>query len=164
MLENESFLFDRFLSRSEYCVAGFSLGAIEALEYAIGTNKRVDRLLLFSPAFFQDKDELFKTSQIKAFKKNEKLYQEIFFKNISHPSKMDLSSYYKKDTVERLKYLLNYQYSKKILKSLESRGVKLEVFIGLKDKIIDPVNTTNFFQEFATITQIKEGGHILWID
>ena len=164
MLENESFLFEKFLQKSEYCVSGFSLGAIEALEYVYNNENRVDLIQLFSPAFFHDKDETFKTSQIKSFEKNEALYTKIFLKNISYPSKIDLKQYYKKDSLDRLKFLLNYRFRVELLESLRSRGIKIELYVGLKDKIIDPINCQLFFQDFATITEIKEGGHILWRD
>jgi len=164
MLKNESFLFDRFLKKSSYSVAGFSLGAIEALEFVSSSKDRVDLIQLFSPAFFQDKDESFKNGQISAFLKNESLYKEIFFKNIAYPSSLDLSDYYKKESVDRLKYLLNYRYLPHIFDDLKIRGVEIEVYLGSLDKIIDPIKTKSFFQEFATIIEIKRGGHILWID
>ena len=164
MLKNESFLFDRFLNRSSYSVAGFSLGAIEALEFVLSSKNRVDLIQLFSPAFFQDKDESFKNGQINAFLKNERLYKEIFFKNIAYPFTLDLSDHYKKESVDRLRYLLNYHYLPSMFDNLKSRGVKIEVYLGSLDKIIDPIKAKSFFQQFATIIEIKRGGHILWID
>ena len=49
---NEEELFSDFLEEGEFNVAGFSFGAQNALEYVLSTDKRVDKLQLLSPAFF----------------------------------------------------------------------------------------------------------------
>jgi len=48
-----------YLLNSDYCVAGFSCGAQQAFEYVYHSKKRIDRLILLSPAFFQREQLLF---------------------------------------------------------------------------------------------------------
>ena len=43
-LHDEEALFERFLMRNDFCVAGFSYGAIKALNYALTSQKRIDTL------------------------------------------------------------------------------------------------------------------------
>ena len=52
-LNGEKELFKEYLIDSEFSVAGFSYGAIEAFEYVYNGKDRVDRLILLSPAFFK---------------------------------------------------------------------------------------------------------------
>jgi predicted esterase len=68
--QNEQILFENFLLKNDFTVAGFSYGAIRAFEYALKNRHRIDTLQLFSPAFFQDKSESFKKLQLLAFQKN----------------------------------------------------------------------------------------------
>ena len=49
---NEKELFKEYLEEGEFVVAGFSYGAQKALIDAVHTSKRVDKLQLLSPAFF----------------------------------------------------------------------------------------------------------------
>ena len=58
--ENESEIFDEYLEINDFTVSGFSYGAIKAFEEVLASNKRVDKLQLFSPAFFQSFDKKFK--------------------------------------------------------------------------------------------------------
>ncbi len=161
MLQNESELFDEFIDRGDFCVAGFSLGAIRALEYVYKSSERVDKIQLFSPAFFQNKDQKFKRMQLMAFNSGFKLYKENFYKNSSYPSRVSLEKYYKADTSEVLEFLLEYEYDKDKIDLLLKRGVKIEVFLGERDRIIDFKEAKNFFGKFATIYQLKGRGHIL---
>ena len=85
-LHGEEALFERFLMRNDFCVAGFSYGAIKALNYALTSQKRIDTLQLFSPAFFHDKDAKFKKLQTLSFSKNPQGYCETFLKNVASPS------------------------------------------------------------------------------
>ena len=41
------------------------------------------------------------------------------------------------------------------------KNVKVEVFIGSEDKIIDVEGAVKFFQNYADVYLIKEVGHIL---
>ena len=50
-LKDDEQFFSDYLLDQEYVVAGFSYGAIQAFEFALKTDKRIDTLQLFSPAF-----------------------------------------------------------------------------------------------------------------
>ena len=55
-LQNDEKFFREFIQESDFCVCGFSYGAIKAFEYTqqlLEEGKRVDTLQLFSPAFFK---------------------------------------------------------------------------------------------------------------
>jgi len=158
-LQNEKELFDFWISGSEVEVAGFSYGAIKALEYLLSYPKRVDRLILLSPAFFNNKDERFKRLQILAFSKDKKSYMDRFFKNIS--SGIDMKQYYKEPTKEELQELLYYRWERDKIEELKRRGVEVEVILGEKDKIIDSKEALNFFKDIATTYYIKGANHIL---
>ena len=54
---DESELFSDYLENNEFTVCGFSYGAIKAFEEVLNSDLRVDKLQLFSPAFFQSYDE-----------------------------------------------------------------------------------------------------------
>ncbi|MDD5203500.1 MAG: hypothetical protein PHH41_10190 [Sulfurimonas sp.] len=80
-LQNESHFFDSFILKSDYCVCGFSYGAIKALRYAkeqLENRQRIDTLQLFSPAFFQTKTQKFKRLQTLSYSKNRQIYIEQF--------------------------------------------------------------------------------------
>ena len=65
----ESELFEEYLIKNDFTFYGFSYGAIKAFEEALNSQKRVDTLQLFSPAFFQNYDDKFKRTQLMYFKK-----------------------------------------------------------------------------------------------
>ncbi|RUM68137.1 MAG: hypothetical protein DSZ05_01520, partial [Sulfurospirillum sp.] len=204
-LQGEEALFRGYLHESSYTVAGFSKGAIDAVEFALVTRTRIDRLQLISPAFFLDKDRAFKEKQLESFRKNRKLYLRQFLKNIAYPAKKDLTPYLAeeeekeksiKSTLseqspksyanaefcsaqgsradkprldflnvmaleEQLFCLLHYPWEREKLQALSSRGITLEVYLGGRDRIIDPVAVMAYFKPFATVYFIKKGGHIL---
>ena len=161
-LSNESELFDFWLDKcSDYCVAGFSYGAIKAVKYCLETQNRIDRLILLSPAFFNDKDEKFKRSQLLYFKKNSKLYIKNFIKNISNGSKIDLSKYITSSDYNQLKELLYYQWDIDKLNLLSKKGIKIEVILGENDKIIDAKKAKDFFEKASIVYFIKNANHIL---
>ncbi|RXK04646.1 hypothetical protein CRV07_10330 [Halarcobacter ebronensis] len=160
-LENESELFSEYLIRNDFTITGFSYGAIKAFEYALKSTKRVDTLQLFSPAFFHNFDKKEKRLQLMFFKKNSSDYMETFLKNIAYPSNMKMYNYLKAGTYEELDELLNYTWDKEKLEMLLQRGIKIEVYLGAKDKIIDANSAKEFFKEFATVYYIKDKGHIL---
>ncbi len=161
-LVGESSLFVEYLKKGDYTVSGFSLGAIEAFEYAQNSSDRIDTLQLFSPAFFQERSEKFKRLQTLSYKKDQISYEKQFLKNISYPSSIEMSRYFKQDSLESLEKLLYYVWDEKKLESLKSRGVFIEVYLGGKDKIIDSQKAYDFFKNFSTVYFIKEGGHILY--
>jgi len=160
-LEGEELLFENFIKKGDYCVAGFSKGAIDAFSYVLDTRRRVDTLLLFSPAFFQNKDETFKRAQLHYFRKDEKRYIENFLKNCSYGSDIDLSPFFKKEDEKELKRLLNFTWRESELERLKKSGVLIEVFLGGRDKIIDSAVARDFFKPYASVYFIKEGGHLL---
>lgn len=158
---NESELFDEYIIRNDFTISGFSYGAIKAFEEALNTQDRVDKLQLFSPAFFQNFDEKFKRTQIMYFKKDENTYIQTFLNNVVYPSTKDISKYFKLGTAQELEELLTYIWSEEKLQKLVDKGVKIEVYLGADDKIIDSLKVKEFFQKFATIYYIKEKGHLL---
>ncbi len=160
--ESEEKLFENYLDRSEYSVGGFSLGAINALEYVKNRPSRIDKLQLFSPAFFNNKQESFKRTQLHYFQKDPKKYIQTFMQNTAYPSKVDLSIYQCQSTKEDLQKLLYYLWDEKDLEDIVKRGIKIEVYIGGKDKIIDAQVARDFFLPYGSVYFIKEGGHCLW--
>ena len=87
-LKNEQHFFDEYIDKSEFNVCGFSYGAIKAYEFTckeLEKGNRVDRLQLFSPAFFQAKDEKFKRLQLIAYRKNEDVYLNQFINSCFFP-------------------------------------------------------------------------------
>lgn len=159
--KEESELFDEYMQKSDFVICGFSYGAIRAFENALSSQKRVDKLQLFSPAFFQTHDDKFKRTQIMYFKKDSKLYGENFLKNVKSPSNKDISKYYNLGKVEELKELMYYEWSEEKLQKLLDKGTKIEVYLGAKDKIIDASYVKDFFVNFATVYYMKEKGHLL---
>ena len=160
-LKNEKEIFSEYLVENDFTVSGFSYGAIKAFEELLETDERVDLLQLFSPAFFQIQSEKFIRMQLMFFKKDSKMYCENFLKNISAPSNFDMSSYFEEGSFEELQTLLTYKWSEDKLNKLLKKGVKIEVYLGSDDKIIDSQKAANFFKEFATVYFIKNSGHIL---
>ncbi|QDF28762.1 pimelyl-ACP methyl ester esterase BioV [Halarcobacter anaerophilus] len=160
-LENEKELFKEYLCEKSLCIAGFSYGAIKAFEYVYNSDTRVDLLQLFSPAFFQTMDKKTKRLQLMFFKKDKDEYIKNFLENVSFPSNIEMEKYFKEGTSLELEELLNYIWDKEKLQKLVDRGIKIEVFLGQKDKIIDSKGAKEFFKDFATVYYIKEKGHIL---
>jgi len=158
---NESELFNEYIIRNDFTISGFSYGAIKAFEEALNTQDRVDKLQLFSPAFFQNFDEKFKRTQLMYFKKDENTYVQTFLNNVIYPSNKDILKYFKLGTAQELEELLTYVWNEEKLQKLVDKGVKIEVYLGADDKIIDSLKVKKFFQKFATIYYIKEKGHLL---
>ena len=160
-LHNEEELFSNWLNYSDFCVAGFSYGAQKALEYAVTSKKRIDRLQLFSPAFFNDKDIKFKKLQLLYFSKDKESYINNFLKNSSSGCNIELRDYFKDDPKEDLERLLNYIWQEDKIEYLLKRGTLIEVFLGEKDKIIDSKKALEFFKDLTTTYYIKGANHLL---
>ncbi len=158
---NESEIFAEYLESNDFTVSGFSYGAIKAFEEVLNSNQRVDKLQLFSPAFFQTFDEKFKRMQLMFFKKDANTYCENFLKNVVSPINQDISKYFNQGTAQELEELLNYVWSEEKLQKLLEKGTKIEVYLGSLDKIIDSFKAKDFFKNFATVYYIKEKGHLL---
>jgi pimeloyl-ACP methyl ester carboxylesterase len=159
--QNEERLFSQFIKKSLFNVSGFSYGAILAIEYALSTNERVDTLQLFSPAFFKNKDEKFKKMQLLGFRKDKESYREQFLKNSFYPKEVDLLIEQKDDKIEDLRKLLYFDWSDEVFEKLAEKGLKIEVYLGEFDKIIDSKKAFQFFKERARVCLIKGVGHTL---
>ena len=157
----ESELFEEYLIKNDFTFCGFSYGAIKAFEEALNSTKRVDKLQLFSPAFFQNFDDKFKRTQLMYFKKDANAYCENFLENVKSSSSKDILKYFNLGTTEELQELLYYEWSEEKLQKLLNKGTKIEVYLGGVDKIIDSAKAKEFFKNFATVYYIKEKGHLL---
>lgn len=162
-LHDDVHFFDGLLHTSEFTIAGFSYGAIAAFRECLSRLhefKRIDRLQLFSPAFFQDQSAAFRRLQLKAYTQDESAYLAQFDANIFYPHTQK-SLKHTETKIEELQELLDFVWSREELRFVVSRGVKIEVYLGGKDAIINASNAREFFKEFATITYIKDANHLL---
>ncbi len=162
-LKDEAYLFAPYIKQSDFSVCGFSYGAIAALNATLEmleTSRRVDRLQLFSPAFFQTKEQKFKRLQLRSYKTDKNLYMNQFIKACFSPYEKKILSH-KETSIEELKELLEYEWDAEKLREIEACGVKIEVYLGGKDAIIDVEGAREFFLEYATLTYIKDANHFL---
>lgn len=159
-LEGEENLFLEFIKNSDFCVAGFSFGAISAFEYVNSYSHRVDILQLISPAYFQGKASSFKKAQIMSFKKSKAEYMKKFYQNST--SREDIIKPYKKSpTLEELIFGVEYIWSRERLESLKKRGVNIEIYLGECDNIVDVKAIKEFFLDFADVYYLKNRDHFL---
>jgi len=165
-LHGEADFFDAFLDRGEYSVSGFSYGAIKALSHVndlLKSSKRVDKLQLFSPAFFQTKSAKFKKLQLLSYTKSKNVYMDAFLNSCFAPyDKKD--THYKENTKEELSELLNYEWLNSEFEELSEKGVIIEVYLGEADHIIDVNGAREFFTQLATVTYIKDANHFLQVE
>ena len=159
-LTDDNRFFNDFLKNSEYCVAGFSKGAIKAMEYTLASSGRIDTLQLISPAFFQDRPERFRRMQMMAYKKDPDAYLETFIGNCFAPLKMQKVSRVP-TTLQELEELLYYIWDVEKLEKLVKRGVRIEVYLGSEDRIINSKEAKEFFLPFATTYMINGANHFL---
>lgn len=162
-LDNESEIFNEYKQNSEFVVSGFSYGCIKAIKSILDgelSQKRVDKLQLFSPAFFNDKDKKYVRLQLMFFKKDAQNYCENFLENCGFEDAAK-NKYFTMGTYEELQELLEYKWDKETLEAIISKGIKIEVYLGGNDKIIDSSKALEFFKEFGEIYFIKEKNHIL---
>ncbi|MFA6187782.1 MAG: pimelyl-ACP methyl ester esterase BioV [Sulfuricurvum sp.] len=157
---NGQHFFDHFIQESDYTVAGFSYGAIQAAQHAANTRSRIDTLQLFSPAFFQTKKTSFKRLQLSAFTSDSQSYIQRFIESCFAPCKVqevetDIGTY------EQLDELLNYVWDEEFMKRIVDKGIRIEVYLGLQDAIIDVPGAKDFFLPYATVTSIRRGNHFL---
>jgi esterase/lipase len=164
-LKNEEKFFQKELGsefiKSDFSVAGFSYGAQKAFEYTYNSKKRIDRLILLSPAFFQNHKKSFIRTQLRYYKADEDFYTEKFLENVAYPS--DINLYHNLDTnkYNQLEELLSYIWDKEKFLELIERGVTIEVYIGAKDKIVNAEKSYEFFAELTTVYLLKNRGHLL---
>jgi len=160
-LKGEEKFFKEQLIENDFSVAGFSYGAQKAFEYAYNSTERIDRLILLSPAFFQNHKKSFIRTQLRYYKADEILYTEQFLKNVTYPSNINLSDNLNINKYEELEELLSYVWDKEKILELIERGVPIEVFMGVEDKIVNSEKSYEFFSKFTTVYLFKKRGHLL---
>jgi pimeloyl-ACP methyl ester carboxylesterase len=160
-LQNEEELFKDLLLEEAYCVAGFSYGAQKAFEYVYHSKERVERLILLSPAFFQNVKPSFIRTQLRYFETEEEAYVQQFLANVTSPSSFDLNAYVKTGSKEELEALLTYHWEEEKIQEVLNRGTVIEVFLAEKDKIIDTEEAYTFFSSLTATYFFKDKGHLL---
>ncbi len=123
--KNECEIFKDYLEIGDFIISGFSYGAIKAFNQALESKARVDKLQLFSPAFFQTKDEKFKRMQLMFFKKDEDAYIKNFLENLKDKSTKSIENFFKKGSFKELDELLNFKWNKEDLEELIKKGIKI---------------------------------------
>lgn len=162
-LKKEEYLFDEYINKSEYTACGFSYGAIKAFKYVqeeLACGNRVDTLQLFSPAFFQSKDTKFKRLQLLSYKKNKDIYLRQFIDSCFFPHAKKIVEY-SNTKAEELQELLDFEWDVQELQKLADKGVKIEVYLGSEDRIIDVERSRELFLKVSTVTYIKNANHFL---
>ena len=160
-LKGEEKFFKEQLIENDFSVAGFSYGAQKAFEYAYNSTERIDRLILLSPAFFQNNKKSFIRTQLRYYKADEASYTEQFLKNVTYPSDTNLYDNLDVHKYEELEELLSYVWDKEKIVELRERGVTIEVFMGADDKIVNAEKSYEFFSELTTVYLLKNRGHLL---
>jgi pimeloyl-ACP methyl ester carboxylesterase len=161
-LKREEVFFKEQLLENNYTVAGFSYGATKAFEYVYNSTERIDRLILLSPAFFQNHKKSFLRTQLRYHKADEKAYTKQFLQNVAYPSSIRLDEYLSEGKAEELEELLTYVWDKEKILELVKRGVIIEVFIGTEDKIVNAEISFEFFSELVACYYVKGVGHLLY--
>lgn len=159
-LTEDQHFFDPYLKHSDYTVAGFSYGAIKAAQYTAEACERIDTLQLFSPAFFQTKKESFRRLQMGGYFKDSERYLENFLTSCFAPAPvapMILGS----NDAESLQELLYFEWTSELIESIRAKGIRIEVYLGLEDQVIDVMGAREFFLPYATVTSIKKANHFL---
>ena len=159
-LKDEERFFEDYIDHSDFCISGFSYGAIKAFKAAQLASKRVDKLQLFSPAFFQNRVPKFKRLQLMGYKKNSAQYIEKFTENCFLPYETQ-TVHYAQHELSELDELLNYEWQEQELKTLVASGTTIEVYLGSDDNISDAQSAYEFFLPFSTVTLIKGANHFL---
>lgn len=151
-----------------YDIAGFSYGALKALEHAykqVQAGRRVQRLMLISPCMLALKPAAFKRLQVLSYKKDPQNYMQTFFKNIGWVDLLQqdssLEGYTHSGSAEDLEDLLYTPLDPQKLAFLQSKGVVVEVFLGLADPLLEPKEALDFFKPYACVWQFKHMGHLL---
>lgn len=159
-LTNDRRFFEHFLRESDYTVAGFSYGGIKAAFHAANSTNRIDTLQLFSPAFFQTKKSSFKRLQLTSFLADPQSYLLRFVQGCFAPCLVQ-DCEMKMGTADELDELLNFVWDEEFMRKIVDKGIKIEVYFGLEDTIIDTAGAREFFLHYATVTSIRHGNHFL---
>jgi len=159
-LRDEARFFAPWLRDDAYTLAGFSSGAIKAFEHALASRSRIDTLQLFSPAFFGDKSEAFKRLQLRGFERNRAGYLQQFIAGCFAPYPIrEIRT--KEEGAEDLEKLLSFPWNPAELQRLTARGVRIEVYLGTADAIIDAEAARAHFLPYATLYTFKNANHFL---
>lgn len=150
---------------NKYNICGFSYGAQKAVAYAMDLLKsgtRINRVLLLSPAFFNDKSEDFIAQQLKSFIKNRTIYMKAFYKNIG-VCVSDEVYLRKVESLDShiLEKCLCYKFLDSDLEALKAYGVEIVVILGGADRIINANVVNEFFSKFGIVYFIKNANHLL---
>jgi len=159
-LTDDQHFFDPYLKHSDYTVAGFSYGSIKAAQYACNAHERIDTLQLFSPAFFQTKKESFRRLQMGGYFKDAERYLENFLTSCFAPSPVAPITLGSNDA-ESLQELLYFEWTPELMETIRAKGIRIEVYLGLEDRVIDVEGAREFFLPYATVTSIRRGNHFL---
>ena len=160
-LRGEEALFANYLDESNFTIAGFSYGAQLAFEAVYHNDQRVEKLVLLSPAFFQNEKKSFVRAQLRYFEKDQESYIQQFLSNVAYPSKVNLSNYLERGSGEALEALLRYQWDSEKMAEVLARGTQIEVYLGGKDRIINSEDAFDFFSSLTATYLIKDAGHLL---
>ncbi|HQS66104.1 MAG TPA: pimelyl-ACP methyl ester esterase BioV [Sulfuricurvum sp.] len=159
-LTNDKHFFDAYISHSDYTVAGFSYGAIKAALHAVNTNSRIDTLQLFSPAFFQNTKSSFQRLQLASFFSDPENYCKRFIQGCFAPGEIqdvDVNI----GTIEELNELLKFVWDESLVQKILDKGIRIEVYVGLKDRIVNAAEARDFFLNYATVTSLPNANHFL---
>lgn len=159
-LTGENHFFEPYLRDSDYTVAGFSYGAIKAAHFAAESTDRIDTLQLFSPAFFQTKKESFRRLQMGGYLKDPRGYLAVFLANCFAPCPMQSVEEGEHDAGS-LHELLYFEWDGELMERIRAKGIRIEVYLGLEDRIIDVAGAREFFLPYATVISIRRGNHFL---
>jgi hypothetical protein len=165
-LKNEQTLFKEYLELNEFVVAGFSRGAQKALDFVLNSSYRVDKLQLFSPAFF-NVNQKFIDLNLNAFKKDKSSYIKNFLTKAGiNEWKMENGKWIIDLEDIEIDYSCNEEELLEMFtfdweKIKEAKNVKIEVFLGEFDKIIASKKAKIFFKKYADVYFIKKANHFL---
>ncbi len=158
---DEASVFDEYLHRDDYTAAGFSYGAIKAAEHVAASHERIDRLQLFSPAFFQDRPEKFKRLQMMGYNKDKTAYLTQFRQSCFEPY-VEVSTLSNIQTsAEELEALLYHVWEPKLLEQINKKGTRIEVYLGGEDHVVNADTVREFFRQYAAVYLIKKANHFL---
>ncbi len=160
---NKNFFKD-YIEDKEFTVAGFSYGAQKAVDYVLNTQKRVDKLQLLSPAFFDYPQKIIDLN-INAFKKDKNLYIKNFLTKAGLKWKVENGKWIINEeniqicecSEEDLYKLFTFNWEK----VEQIKDVKIEIFLGEYDKIIALKKSYEFFKNFGDVYFIKKANHFL---
>lgn len=164
-LQNESDIFNEYLIKNDVTACGFSYGAIKLIENILNNTieqRRIDKIQLFSPAYFNDQDEKFKRMQLMFFKKDENTYSNNFLENCGFTDE-EKKKYFVLGTYKELENLLYYDWNYEKMEFIKNKNIKIETYLGGDDKIINSKKALEFFRQFGDVYFIKSANHKLSI-